>query len=118
MASNGNCIKENNEEYFEYLVESIKRFQDATNFNRVAKGVSFVFSHHFSRLFTLFIKLIPIAATADSVTCELTIDEEHVNGKGTLHGGQTVSLVDIITARAVGVTDRDMPMVSVDLSTR
>uniref|UniRef100_A0AC34QHK7 Thioesterase domain-containing protein n=1 Tax=Panagrolaimus sp. JU765 TaxID=591449 RepID=A0AC34QHK7_9BILA len=97
MASNGNAASSN--DYFEYLVDSINRLQGAKNFNRVATA------------------LVPIAATEDSVTCELTVAEEHVNEKGTLHGGMTVALTDIVTARACGVTIRDMPMVSIDLST-
>uniref|UniRef100_A0A915EAZ8 Acyl-coenzyme A thioesterase 13 n=1 Tax=Ditylenchus dipsaci TaxID=166011 RepID=A0A915EAZ8_9BILA len=55
-------------------------------------------------------------ASASSITVELVLGAEHVNGKGTLHGGMTAALVDIVTARAVGVTVKDVPMVSTDLS--
>uniref|UniRef100_A0A914CZA1 Thioesterase domain-containing protein n=1 Tax=Acrobeloides nanus TaxID=290746 RepID=A0A914CZA1_9BILA len=46
----------------------------------------------------------------------MTVDREHVNNKGTLHGGQTAALVDIVTARAVAVAHRNVPMSSTDLS--
>lgn len=48
----------------------------------------------------------------------MVVDKEHVNNKGTLHGGQTAALVDIVTARAVAVTQRNVPMASTDLSVR
>jgi acyl-coenzyme A thioesterase 13 len=95
MTQNG-ITKDN--DYFEYLKKCIDVMQGSTNFYRTATS------------------LVPIAATKDSVTCELTVTNEHVNEKGTMHGGQTVTFVDIVTARAVGMTVRDMPMVSVDLS--
>uniref|UniRef100_A0A914XU07 Acyl-coenzyme A thioesterase 13 n=1 Tax=Panagrolaimus superbus TaxID=310955 RepID=A0A914XU07_9BILA len=96
MTQNGITKKEN--DYFEYLKKCIDGMQGSTTFYRTATA------------------LIPIAATENSVTCEITVANEHVNEKGTMHGGQTVTLVDILTARAVGMTVRDMPMVSVDLS--
>ncbi|CAD5223424.1 unnamed protein product [Bursaphelenchus okinawaensis] len=61
-------------------------------------------------------KLIPISATNKVVKMELTVDEEEINGKGTLYGGQTASLVDLCTAMAMIQTVRDTPLVSVELS--
>jgi acyl-coenzyme A thioesterase PaaI-like protein len=46
----------------------------------------------------------------------MTVNREHVNNKGTLHGGQTAALVDIVTARAVAVAHKNVPMASTDLS--
>lgn len=46
------------------------------------------------------------------------MEEEHVNHKGTLHGGQTAALTDIITAGTVALTTKDTPMVSVEISVR
>uniref|UniRef100_A0A7E4VZT2 Acyl-coenzyme A thioesterase 13 n=1 Tax=Panagrellus redivivus TaxID=6233 RepID=A0A7E4VZT2_PANRE len=97
--TNGNANGNADNDYFEYLKDSIDRLQGSTNYNRVATA------------------LIPVSATAETITCELTCAEEHCNEKNTMHGGQIVSLVDIVTARGIGITERDMPMVSVDLST-
>ncbi|ETN83755.1 hypothetical protein NECAME_07242 [Necator americanus] len=38
------------------------------------------------------------------------------NLQGTLHGGQTASLTDIVTARAVGLTIKDQALASIELS--
>lgn len=59
-----------------------------------------------------------LRASPQSLLVELEVKEEHVNGKRTLHGGQTAALVDIVTARAVGITVKDVPMVSLDISVR
>lgn len=59
-----------------------------------------------------------VSASADRVVVEMMVEEEHVNSKKTLHGGQTAALVDMITARAVGMTVRDKVMVSVELAVR
>ncbi|GMS87180.1 hypothetical protein PENTCL1PPCAC_9355, partial [Pristionchus entomophagus] len=61
-------------------------------------------------------KVRPITATAERLVCELIIEAEHVNTKGTLHGGFSASLVDIITARAIGVTVKDKGMASVEIA--
>jgi acyl-coenzyme A thioesterase PaaI-like protein len=49
---------------------------------------------------------------------EITLAQEHVNDKGTMHGGFTAAMTDIVTARAVGVTVSDVPMVSVEIAVR
>uniref|UniRef100_A0A914CHR7 Acyl-coenzyme A thioesterase 13 n=1 Tax=Acrobeloides nanus TaxID=290746 RepID=A0A914CHR7_9BILA len=85
-------------DYMHDLEETIKKLHNATNFNRVAS------------------KIKAVSASPTSIVVELEIDESHVNSKGTLHGGQTAALLDIITARAVGVTVKDTPMVSLELS--
>lgn len=48
----------------------------------------------------------------------MVVGKDHVNNKGTLHGGQTAALVDIVTSRAVAVTHKNIPMSSTDLSVR
>uniref|UniRef100_A0A914EG60 Acyl-coenzyme A thioesterase 13 n=1 Tax=Acrobeloides nanus TaxID=290746 RepID=A0A914EG60_9BILA len=60
--------------------------------------------------------IYPISASPRSIVVEMTVDREHVNNKGTLHGGQTAALVDIVTARAVAVAHKNVPMASTDLS--
>ncbi|KAK6039653.1 thioesterase family protein [Cooperia oncophora] len=43
-------------------------------------------------------------------------DFNRTGAQGTLHGGQTASLTDIVTARALGLTIRDHPLASIELS--
>uniref|UniRef100_A0A914EGM6 Acyl-coenzyme A thioesterase 13 n=1 Tax=Acrobeloides nanus TaxID=290746 RepID=A0A914EGM6_9BILA len=84
--------------YLNGLVEAIKKLQTDTNFNRVAS------------------KIKAVSASPKSIVVELEVDESHANSKGTLHGGQITVLVDIVTARAVGVTVKETPMVSLEIS--
>uniref|UniRef100_A0A1I7YVF9 4HBT domain-containing protein n=1 Tax=Steinernema glaseri TaxID=37863 RepID=A0A1I7YVF9_9BILA len=81
-----------------FLQKMLDDYKGQDNFNRVAR------------------KVTAVSATDQRIVVELTVEHEHVNGKGTLHGGQTASLVDIVTARAVGMTVRDRGMVSVELA--
>ncbi|CAJ0941924.1 unnamed protein product, partial [Mesorhabditis belari] len=91
-------IEEKDEELLAYAQEEFQSFQGAENFNRIAA------------------KVIAVKATTNRLTCELTVENEHVNTKGTLHGGQAASLVDIVTARAVGLSVRDKGMASIEIS--
>lgn len=49
------------------------------------------------------------------VSVELDVEEEHANTFGTLHGGFTAALIDIVTTTALCATRRGKPGVSVDL---
>ncbi|KAL6727032.1 hypothetical protein Aduo_008947 [Ancylostoma duodenale] len=69
-----------------------------TNFNRTGADVRAVF------------------ASKEKIVCEMVVGPGHVNAKGTLHGGQTASLTDIVTARAVGLSVKDQAMASIELS--
>ncbi|KAK6742913.1 hypothetical protein RB195_010279 [Necator americanus] len=60
--------------------------------------------------------VIPVFASKERIVCEMIVGPEHVNAKGTLHGGQTASLTDIVTARAVGLTIKDQALASIELS--
>ncbi|KAI6190203.1 Acyl-coenzyme A thioesterase 13 [Aphelenchoides bicaudatus] len=60
--------------------------------------------------------LTPISATEKTAVMEFKIPEELLNGKGTLHGGQTALLVDITTALCITLTVRDTPLVSVEIA--
>ncbi|MFH4976269.1 hypothetical protein AB6A40_002978 [Gnathostoma spinigerum] len=86
------------EDYLADLERAFAKLRNVSDFNRVAR------------------KVRPVAASRSSVVVELTVEEEHVNSKKTLHGGQTAALVDMVTARAVGVTVKDKAMVSVELA--
>ena len=78
-------------------------------------------------------------APVQRLVVELELTEEHLNNKGGLHGGFVVSVIskyhlsmtmnlcvfrftasitDMVTARAVGMTIRGVPMVSISLSVR
>ena len=87
------------EEIFEEMKQLFEQMTNTNNFSRVGRKL----------------KLISVAPP-ESLLLELLVEEEHVNGKLTLHGGQTAALVDIVTARAVGMSVRNIPMVSLDLS--
>ncbi|EYC36695.1 hypothetical protein Y032_0866g2764 [Ancylostoma ceylanicum] len=84
------------------LLEDLKAEFDSlstlTNFNRTGADVKAVF------------------ASKERIVCEMVVGPGHVNAKGTLHGGQTASLTDIVTARAVGLTVKDQAMASIELS--
>ncbi|KAM3724698.1 putative esterase F42H10.6 [Dirofilaria immitis] len=91
-------ITSENNDYLDYLNKAINNIQSANDFNRVAR------------------KVRAVSASADRVVVEMLVEEEHVNSKKTLHGGQTAALVDMITARTIGMTVRDKVMVSVELA--
>ncbi|VDN03255.1 unnamed protein product [Thelazia callipaeda] len=86
------------DDYLGHLNKIIDKIRCTNDFNRVARKVQ------------------AVSASADRLVLEMIVEEEHVNSKKTLHGGQTAALVDMITARAVGMTVRDKVMVSVELS--
>ncbi|KAG7250022.1 hypothetical protein CRUP_037006 [Coryphaenoides rupestris] len=50
------------------------------------------------------------------VVCELRVEEEHTNRGGTLHGGLTATLVDIVSTTAIMCSERGAPGVSVDMN--
>ncbi|CAO4369755.1 unnamed protein product [Caenorhabditis nigoni] len=86
------------EELLAEQVRVFERMKGSTNFNRVAEDV------------------YPVEVTKTKLVCEMVVQEQHLNSKGTLHGGQTATLTDVITARAVGVTVKDKGMASVELA--
>lgn len=56
-----------------------------------------------------------ISASEGRVKIEFQVAEEHLNPMGTLHGGCTATLVDIVTSTALLATEKANPGVSVDL---
>ncbi|CAH2284492.1 Hypothetical predicted protein [Pelobates cultripes] len=46
----------------------------------------------------------------------MKVEEEHTNRGGTLHGGLTATLVDVISTAALVHTERAAPGVSVDMN--
>lgn len=57
-----------------------------------------------------------LSATPGKVVCALRVEEEHTNRMGTLHGGMTATLVDVISTMAVMYSERGAPGVSVDMN--
>ncbi|EGT52187.1 hypothetical protein CAEBREN_01994 [Caenorhabditis brenneri] len=91
-------VEPTNEELLAEQILVFNRLKGSTNFNRVAEDV------------------YPVKVTKSMLVCEMVIQHQHLNSKGTLHGGQTATLTDVITARAVGVTVKDKGMASVELA--
>ncbi|KAJ3609559.1 hypothetical protein NHX12_024079 [Muraenolepis orangiensis] len=61
-------------------------------------------------------KLNVLAASPGKVVCEMKVEEEHTNRGGTLHGGLTATLIDIISTTAIMYSERGSPGVSVDMN--
>ncbi|XP_068093088.1 acyl-coenzyme A thioesterase 13 isoform X2 [Hyperolius riggenbachi] len=57
-----------------------------------------------------------VSASPGKLVCELQVAEEHTNRGGTLHGGLTATLVDIVSTVALLNTERGAPGVSVDMN--
>ncbi|XP_038056591.1 acyl-coenzyme A thioesterase 13-like [Patiria miniata] len=49
----------------------------------------------------IFQKVNLVSVSPGRCRCELTVEEEHANGQGTLHGGFTMSLVDYMTTLSI-----------------
>uniref|UniRef100_G1T641 Acyl-coenzyme A thioesterase 13 n=2 Tax=Oryctolagus cuniculus TaxID=9986 RepID=G1T641_RABIT len=61
-------------------------------------------------------KVTLVSAAPGKVICEMKVEEQHTNKLGTLHGGLTATLVDVISTVALMCTERGAPGVSVDLN--
>lgn len=46
----------------------------------------------------------------------MRVEEEHTNKMGTLHGGMTATLIDVVSTVALVYTERGIPGVSVDMN--
>ncbi|XP_074998325.1 acyl-coenzyme A thioesterase 13 isoform X2 [Calonectris borealis] len=57
-----------------------------------------------------------LSATPGKIVCEMKVEEEHTNRGGTLHGGLTATLVDVVSTTALLYTERALPGVSVDMN--
>ncbi|MBN3317588.1 ACO13 thioesterase, partial [Atractosteus spatula] len=61
-------------------------------------------------------KMHLVSASPGKVVCEMKVEDEHTNRGGTLHGGLTATLVDIVSTTALLYTERAEPGVSVDMN--
>lgn len=57
-----------------------------------------------------------LSATPGKIVCEMKVEEEHTNRFGTLHGGLTATLIDVVSTTALMYTERVTPGVSVDMN--
>ncbi|OWK13085.1 ACOT13 [Cervus elaphus hippelaphus] len=57
-----------------------------------------------------------VSAAPGKVVCEMKVEEQHTNKMGTLHGGMTATLVDVISSLALLCTERGTGGVSVDMN--
>uniref|UniRef100_A0A3Q4BTV6 Acyl-coenzyme A thioesterase 13 n=1 Tax=Mola mola TaxID=94237 RepID=A0A3Q4BTV6_MOLML len=57
-----------------------------------------------------------LSASPGKVVCEMRVEEEHTNRGGTLHGGCTATLVDVISTMAIMYSERGAAGVSVDMN--
>eukprot|EP00126_Sphaerothecum_destruens_P012772 Sdes_comp21881_c0_seq1m20425 len=58
-----------------------------------------------------------LSATEGHCVCELTIQEEHENRMGSLHGGMTATLIDVVSTLSVALKHKEhLPGVSVDMT--
>uniref|UniRef100_A0A3Q3MH75 Acyl-coenzyme A thioesterase 13 n=1 Tax=Mastacembelus armatus TaxID=205130 RepID=A0A3Q3MH75_9TELE len=57
-----------------------------------------------------------LSTSPGKVVCEMRVEEEHTNRGGTLHGGLTATLVDIVSTMAIMNSERGAPGVSVDMN--
>lgn len=56
-----------------------------------------------------------VAAAPGKCSCEVTVDESHLNRSGGLHGGFAATLVDEVSTLAIMSADKS-PGVSVDMN--
>ncbi|XP_067012900.2 acyl-coenzyme A thioesterase 13 [Anabrus simplex] len=61
-------------------------------------------------------KMRIVSAGEGRCVAEMMVDKEHQNKGGTLHGGMTATLVDIVSTLALMTKDRGVPGVSVNMN--
>ncbi|XP_040105870.1 acyl-coenzyme A thioesterase 13 [Oryx dammah] len=61
-------------------------------------------------------KVTLVSAVPGKVICEMKVEEQHANKIGTLHGGMTATLVDVVSTLALLCTERGMGGVSIDMN--
>ncbi|CAH1774173.1 unnamed protein product [Owenia fusiformis] len=57
-----------------------------------------------------------VSAGNGNCVCELTVTEDEQNRGGSLHGGMTATLVDVVSTCALMTTERQVAGVSVDMN--
>lgn len=80
----------------------------------LSKLVTYKLYH--KELYTCFPQVDILSASPGKMVCEMRVEEEHTNRGGTLHGGLTATLVDVISTMAIMNSERGAPGVSVDMN--
>ncbi|XP_016848413.1 acyl-coenzyme A thioesterase 13 [Anolis carolinensis] len=80
------------------LREVVKAVTEASGFDRVLN------------------KMTVLSADSGKVVCGMEVAEEHTNRGGTLHGGLTATLIDVVSTAALLHSERGAPGVSVDMN--
>ncbi|CAJ0941682.1 unnamed protein product, partial [Mesorhabditis belari] len=88
----------NDDELLEFALKEFDSFGKAANFTRILAG------------------FLPVSAKRDVLTCEFTVTTPHLNGKEKLHGGQSLTIIDVVTSRAISLTQRNRAKASLELS--
>ena len=79
-----------------------------------SSSLSLCLSH--TSLHVCFPQVDILSASPGKMVCEMRVEEEHTNRGGTLHGGLTATLVDVISTVAIMNSERGSPGVSVDMN--
>ncbi|XP_054842005.1 acyl-coenzyme A thioesterase 13 [Eublepharis macularius] len=61
-------------------------------------------------------KITVLSASPRKIVCEMKVEEEHTNRGGTLHGGLTATLVDVVSTAALLHSENPIAGVSVDMN--
>ncbi|XP_037777603.1 acyl-coenzyme A thioesterase 13-like [Penaeus monodon] len=61
-------------------------------------------------------KLRVVAGGNGKCVAEMTVEKEHENRGGTLHGGLTATLIDVVSTMALMTTEKAVPGVSVNIN--
>ncbi|XP_063611027.1 acyl-coenzyme A thioesterase 13-like [Penaeus indicus] len=61
-------------------------------------------------------KLRVVSGGNGKCVAEMTVEKEHENRGGTLHGGLTATLVDVVSTMALMTTEKAVPGVSVNIN--
>ena len=71
---------------------------------------------HFCKLLLVQVEIVSLQEGRASF--KMKVDESHLNGVGTLHGGMTAFLVDYLTTITIFTKPPHLPGVSIDMSIR
>ena len=102
---------------FDRVLQKVNVHMNATLTATVFPSLQPVRPHCFSVTDSCVLPQVEVlAATPGKVVCEMRVEEEHTNRGGTLHGGLTATLVDVISTMAIMNSERGAPGVSVDMN--
>ncbi|XDB63227.1 PREDICTED: acyl-coenzyme A thioesterase 13 isoform X1 [Capra hircus] len=98
------------------LLESVMHSGKFKNFDRNLEKVLEAKARFLTRGKKARFLVTLVSAAPGKVICEMKVEEQHTNQLGTLHGGMTATLVDVISTLALLCTERGMAGVSIDMN--